>query len=120
MNSSHSRALRIGLAALAALALLQLVWHWPGTAAGKDAWLLLAVTVVPLLPGLWVSARNLRRGVLIGGIVCLLYFCHAVVTAWSEPDARLAAFSELALTVAVIAALGWDARHYRRNKSRPR
>jgi hypothetical protein len=29
----------------------------------------LALAVVPLLPGLWICLRNLRRGVLIGGIV---------------------------------------------------
>ncbi len=117
MMPNQSRALRVGLAALLALVLLQLIWHWPDAEAGTNGWLLLAVTVIPLLPGLWAALGNLRRGVLIGGICCLLYFCHAVVVAWAESAERIPALIELALTLVVIASLGWDARHYRRRKS---
>jgi len=52
--------------------------------------------------------------VLIGGIVCLLYFCHGVSAAYGDAAARLPALAEIALTLIVIGALGWDARHYQR------
>ena len=105
----------MGACALAALLALQILWH---------AWLLpppreqlgptLALAIVPLLPGLWTCRNNLRRGVLIGGIVCLFYFCHGISAAYSDQQARLFAFTEIALALLVIGASGWDARHYTR------
>jgi uncharacterized membrane protein len=118
MSSRTVDALHLGAAALVALVLLHIFWH---------AWLLpppnpqlaktLAVSVVPLLPGLWVCLRNLRRGVLIGGIVCLFYFCHGVSVAYADSAARWLALAEIALTLTVIGALGWDARKYKRKKA---
>jgi uncharacterized membrane protein len=113
MTAPGNTTLRAGAAGLVALILLQVAWY---------AWLFPATQLLPtlaittLLPAyaLWVCTGNLRRGVLIGGIVCLLYFCHGVSSAWSEPASRLLALVEIALTLTVIGALGWDARHYRR------
>jgi len=107
MTSPASTALRFGAGALIAQLLLQAIWH---------AWLVpvpraaLALAVLPLLPGLWVCIRNLRRGVLIGGIVSLFYFCHGVVELLGASASRLPAAAEVALAVAVIAALGWETR----------
>lgn len=64
--------------------------------------------------GLWTCRRNLRRGVLIGGIVGLFYFCHGVSVAWDDAPARIPALIEIALTLLVIGASGWDARKYKR------
>ncbi len=115
MNSARFDALHAGAAALALLALLQILWHgWLAPPAHPQLWPTLAVAVVPLLPGLWVCRYNLRRGVLIGGIVCLFYFCHGVGSAWADTAARPFACAEVALTLLVVAALGWDARSYRR------
>jgi uncharacterized membrane protein len=117
MNSRFG-ALQLGACALLTLLVLQIVWH---------AWLLpppapqlrptLALAILPLLPGLLGCLRNLRRGVLIGGIVCLFYFCHGVSAAYGDASARALAFAEIALTLTVIGALGWDARHYKRQSS---
>jgi uncharacterized membrane protein len=60
---------------------------------------------------------NLRRGVLIGGIACLFYFCHGIGVAYDDPAARLPALAEIVLTLIVIGALGWDARKYKRKKA---
>jgi uncharacterized membrane protein len=103
-------ALRAGAAAALAQLALQLLWHgW----MFADSRATLALAVVPLLPGLWTSLHNLRRGVLIGGMVSLFYFCHGVAGLWTKP-VRLLSAIEVALCLAVIGAAYWDARGYRR------
>ncbi len=115
MTSPASAALRFGAAALIAQLVLQFVWH---------AWLVpvpqpaLALAVVPLLPGLWVCMRNLSRGVLIGGIVSLFYFCHGVTELLGAGTSRLPAAAEVALAVAVVAALGWEIRSAKARKKK--
>ena len=107
--------MHVGCAALVALALLQILWYgWLTPRTGTSAWPLVALTVVPLLPGLWICRHNLRRGVLIGGIVGLFYFCHGVVIAWGVADQRVQGLTEIVLSLIVIGTLGWDARDYRR------
>jgi len=115
MKVPPSSPLGVGLAALIAQLLLQVAWHTTAPSATAGG-LLLVVTVVPLLPALWVARNNLRRGILIGGIVSLLYFCHGVVSVWADPPARGFGWLELALSLVVIAALGWGARNYRRGR----
>lgn len=106
-------ALRVGAAALLAQLALQLFWH---------AWLVpqsraaLALGVLPLLPALWIRLRNLRRGVLIGGIVSLFYFAHGVAELWGSPSIRIVAAGETLLSLIVIGASYWDARGYRRRE----
>lgn len=108
-------ALRIGIGALLALLALQIAWHgWWQPPAAAQFWPTLALAALPLLPGLWTSLRNPRRGVLIGGIVSLFYFCHGVSAIYGDPAARAPATAEIALALLVIAASGWDARAYRR------
>ena len=117
MNTPGFGALRIGAVALVMLVGLQVFWYvWLAPLATAQLWSTLALTVVPLLPELWICLRNLRRGVLIGGIVSLFYFCHGVSVAYSDASARLPALIEIALTLSVIGALGWDARHYKRKR----
>ncbi len=107
--------LHAGLLALVALFALQVLWHaWLLPPPSAQRWPTLALCLLPLVPGLWMAFRSLRRGVLIGGIVSLFYFCHGVSAAWGDPPARALALAEIALTLVVIAALGWDARHYKR------
>ena len=107
--------MHVGCTALIALAALQILWYgWLTPRTGASPWPLVALTVVPLLPVLWICQRNLRRGVLIGGIVCLFYFCHGVIIAWGVAGQRLQGLTEIALSLIVIGTLGWDARHYQR------
>ena len=113
MTSPAAIPLRSGAAALIAQLLLQIVWH---------AWLFpvsrpaLALALLPLLPGLWVCIRNLRRGVLIGGIVSLFYFCHGVAELFGTGKPHLLAAIEVALAIAVVAALGWETRSAKRRQ----
>ena len=97
---------RIGLAAWVLLVLLQLAWHgWLFPARTLPAWLVLGVTVVPLLLPLF-AIRNVRRALLWVGILSLFYFCHGVAEAWSAPGERVLAWAEIVLTVGLIAVLG--------------
>ncbi len=93
---------RIGFAAWAALALLQVVWH---------AWLLppvqmplataLALALVPLaIPLLYL--RRPQRALLVAGMIGLLYFCHGVAEAFATPAARPLAGIEIALVVLLV------------------
>ncbi|MGA9334111.1 MAG: DUF2069 domain-containing protein [Rudaea sp.] len=118
---TNPTALHIGLAGLCALVMLQIVWHaWLLPAPARtQVNMIVLVAIVPLLPGLWISRRNLRRGVLVGGIVCLFYFSHGVSTAYADSQARFPALIETALSLIVIATLGWDARHYKRKPKSP-
>ena len=95
---------RIGFAAWAALALLQVVWH---------AWLLppvrmpiaaaLPIALLPLaLPLLYW--RTPSRALLLAGMICLFYFCHGVAEAYAAPAERVFAIIEIVLAVAVILA----------------
>ena len=112
---SHWNILHAGALALAALLVLQILWHgWLLPPPAAQRWPTLALALLPLVPGAWIARRNLRRGVLVGGIVGLFYFCHGVSAAYADTAARSLAFAEIALTLIVIAALGWDARHYKR------
>lgn len=115
--SGESTALRYGIGALIALLALEILWHaWIAPARPALFWPSLALATAPLLPGLWAALASLRRGVLIGGIVCLFYFAHGVTTLWSGDAPRWLAAGEVLLALAVICATGWDARHYRRAK----
>jgi uncharacterized membrane protein len=112
---SRWNVLHLGGLALAALIGLQILWHAfvlpPPT---RHFWPTLTLSILPLVPGAWIAFGNLRRGILVGGIVCLFYFCHGVSVAWDDSTARGMALLEIALSLIVIGALGWDARGYKR------
>lgn len=112
---AHWNMLLAGALALAALFVLQILWHaWLLPPPAAQHWPTLALSALPLVPGLWIAFVDLRRGVLVGGIVCLFYFCHGVSAVWGDPPTRALACAEIVLTLIVIAGLGWDARHYKR------
>lgn len=120
MTQRAADPLRLGAVALLLLLLLQLVWHaWLQPPVPSRLLPTLTLAVAPLLPGLWTCLTRLRRGVLIGGIVCLFYFCHGVSVAYADAGARWLALLEVALALLVIGALGWDARKYRRKQAAP-
>ena|SRR5690349_4897748 len=97
---------RVGLAAWALLVALQLVWHaWLVPPQTLPTWLVLAITVLPLLLPL-LAIRDVRRALLWVGILSLFYFCHGVSEAWSSAGERWLAIAEIVLTVLLIAALG--------------
>ena len=114
--TASTNALRAGISALVGMLALEVLWH---------AWLyppdnhrlsMLALTALPLLLSLGIGLRNRRRGLLVGGMVCLAYFSHGVSSTYSEPASRALALIEIGLSLVVIGALGWDARGYKRKK----
>jgi uncharacterized membrane protein len=104
-------ALRIGAAALLVQLALQLCWHGWIAPSSRAA---LALAILPLVPGLWISLRNLRRGVLVGGVVSLFYFCHGIADLWSDAGLRGLAATELLLSLMVFGGLYTDSRGYKR------
>ena len=97
---------RLGLLAWAALTTLQVIWHaWLIPAQTVPVWLVLAITVIPLLLPV-LAIRDARRALLWVGILSLFYFCHGVAEAWSSPQARWLAVIEVALTLLLIGSLG--------------
>lgn len=101
---------RIGFAAWALLAALQVAWHG----------LLLPPTQIPVAIALGFSLlplalpllaiRRPQRALFWAGLVSLLYFCHGVMEVWSAPAERLPALIEVVLTVLLIGTLGTGAR----------
>lgn len=97
---------RVGLAAWAALLILQLIWHaWLVPPERMPLALVLAITVLPLLLPL-TALRNVRRALLWVGVLSLFYFCHGVAEAWSSSTERWLGVAEIALTLLLIGALG--------------
>ena len=110
-----SPALRIATTALVVLLALQLLWHaW--LAPPKPGLLVptLVLATAPLLLGLWIAAKSLRRGVLIGGMACLFYFSHGISELWSGALPRWPAAIEVVLALVVVLAMGWDVRASKR------
>ena len=104
---------RLGLLAWAALVLLQLVWHaWLFPPQTIPVWLVLAITVIPLLLPL-LAIRDPRRALLWVGILSLFYFCHGIAEGWSSSSERWLALVEIVLTVLLIGTLGAGVRRPR-------
>lgn len=106
MSAPINTTYRVGLLAWAALLVLQVVWHgWLFPAQIMPAWLVLAITVVPLLLPL-LAIRDVRRALLWVGILSLFYFSHGIAEGWSSASERWLALLEILLTLVLIGALG--------------
>ncbi|HVX04640.1 MAG TPA: DUF2069 domain-containing protein [Rhodanobacteraceae bacterium] len=102
MNAVLQR--RVGFAAWAALALLQVAWHaWLLPPARMPVGAALLIALLPLaIPLLYW--RTPPRALLLAGMVCLFYFCHGVAEAYAAPAERVFAGTEIVLAVIVILA----------------
>jgi uncharacterized membrane protein len=89
------------------------VWHaWWVPPQRMQVAMALVVAVLPLaLPTL--ALRRPVRALLWVGILSLFYFCHGVAEAWPTSPARVPALLEILFALAVIAALGVNARRRR-------
>jgi uncharacterized membrane protein len=97
---------RLGLLAWAALVVLQLIWHaWLFPSQLLPTWLVLAISVIPLLLPL-LAIRDARRALLWVGILSLFYFCHGIAEGWSSSSERWLALIEIVLTLLLIGTLG--------------
>jgi uncharacterized membrane protein len=95
-------AQRVGVAAWAALALLQIIWHaWLLPPAIMPIGVALTIALLPLaVPLLYWRAP--RRALLLAGMLGLFYFCHGVAEAWAAPRERTLALIEAALVVVMV------------------
>lgn len=106
--------LGVGLAAWALLVLLQPAWYlWLAPPTGGHPLFALLLTLPPLLLPLFALRSGARRALLWVGLLTLFYFCHGIVAAWVVESARVPALIEVLLCVALIGALGVDARRDR-------
>jgi uncharacterized membrane protein len=100
VNATQRR--RVGFAAWAALALLQILWHaWLLPPLRMPVAVALAIALVPLAVPL-VYWRHPPRALLVAGMVALVYFCHGVAEAFAVPRERPLAWIELVLASLVI------------------
>ncbi len=86
---------RIGFAAWAAQAILQIAWH---------GWLL-PPDRMPLVVALLIALIPLALPLIVAGMVSLFYFCHGVTEAWASPAERTLALIEVALALVLIGSL---------------
>lgn len=98
--------------ALLALVVFYLLWF-----AG-DAHLLTGLVAFALPPfllaiGAW---RGWHRASFVAGVFALLWFCHGVMLAWSEPAQRWMALVEVALSLVIIYAACLPGARARRGK----
>ena len=101
-----NRGDRLPALSLIAQGLLQLLWHglWHPT-PGLSTGLVLAAALLPLCALLPAALHSMRRVLLVGGIVSLLYFSHGVMEAWSNPEVRVLALLEILFAIGAIFGL---------------
>lgn len=104
-----SIARRYAMLGIAALFVLQFLWHGyllPPEQA--PAWLIAGVFALPILPAAILAILRHPQAGFWGSVAALLYFCHGVMEAWTDPEARPLAWLETALSVWLIVAASWD------------
>ncbi len=96
---------RIGFAAWAAQAILQIAWHgWLLPPDRMPLVVALLIALIPLALPL-VYWRTPARALIVAGMVSLFYFCHGVTEAWASPAERTLALIEVALALVLIGSL---------------
>ena len=100
------------IAALLALASLYGVWF------ARDAQVVAALLVFVLPPSLLAiaTAFDWKRAGFTAAVLSLLWFSHGVMLAWAEPSARVPAFVEILISLAIIHAACLPGMRARRDK----
>lgn len=104
-----SLARRYAMLGIAALFSLQFFWHgFLLPPARGHAWWIAALFSLPILPAVVLGLLRHPRTAFWGGIAALLYFCHGVMEAWADAQARPLALLEIALAIWLVLAASWD------------
>lgn len=91
---------------LLALIPVQLAWYgWLNPPQILPLGVALASSVLPLLLVLPLAWRLQPRGLVIAGLVLLIYFALGVTEAWANPEVRAIALVQVALVVIYFTAL---------------
>lgn len=104
-----SIARRYALLGIAGLFVLQFLWH--GVLLPPDrapAWLVAGAFALPMLPAAILALLRHPQAGFWGSVAALLYFCHGVMEAWTDPQARPLAWLETGLSVWLIVCASWD------------
>ena len=112
MRAALTGTQKTGLAAWAALLLVQILWYALYPPVSIPTWVALVLTVPPLLLPL-LSLPNATRALLWVGVLALFYFCHGVSEVWSSTADRWLAVIEIVLTLLLIGTLGVGVRRRR-------
>jgi len=103
----HSRQI-LGVA-LAALALVYLIWFYDDVHRGAA----IAVFVAPPLLLLALLLAGRARAAFWAGVTGLLWFSHAVMLAWTQPEVRGLAWMAIILSVVIVIASSLPGLHAR-------
>jgi uncharacterized membrane protein len=99
------------LALVGIFGLLVLQWLWLGVIAPPgpgSPWIYATFMCSPMLPSVLLLVLRHRAALLVGALAALLYFCHGVMIAMSEPAFRELALIEVSLSVLVVVAASWN------------
>ena len=102
----------------AALAVLQVLWHGWLAPPASHPWLVLVLSVLPLLPALVLFARRHPRAPYWAAVAALLYFCHGIMEAWADRTVWPLGVAEAALAAWVVGTYSWDGLRARLAKRR--
>ena len=103
------------------LIVIQAAWFaglGPEPALGRLAAGLIAV--VPMLLPAWWIWRLRVNGLVVGGMLLLIYFCVAVAEAWVDPVARPVALLQIVLITVYFIALAGVRRAGKGDEAEPR
>lgn len=107
----------LALVAFWALLLLVIAWHgWWLPPTDAPRWLPLVVFALPLLLPAIGLLRQRPSALFWAATISLLHFCHGISELWSDVAARMPAALEVALSLALIGAVGWDGLQRRRRQ----
>ena len=94
----------------AAMVVLHGMWH--GFLAPPPTPLLARVvfllSVLPILPALVLFSLHHRRAPFWAAVAALLYFCHGITEAWTEPGVWPLGLAEAAVAVWIVVTSSWD------------
>lgn len=107
-------ARRIAAAAILTLVALALLWHfWWLRPERVPAWFAALLHAAPMLPAAVLVFLRRRSAAFWGALGALVMFSHGVMEAWTASHARIPAFLEIALALAVIFAASWNGFRHR-------
>ncbi len=91
---------------IAALIGLQIYWY-SGVVSNPNAKpSILFLALFPWIVSAMLWLKNPWKGLVFAGLISLIYFCHGVILAWSEPSQRWLGLIEALLVGALCLGLG--------------
>lgn len=119
-----SPAKRLAAAAILAMLALHLAWRlWLVPPTQAAPWAVALYFSLPILPAVVLVLLRHPKAGFWGALAALLYFCHGVMLAWSEPSLRALGLVEAVLSAVLVVAASWDGllgRMAARRRARPR